>query len=175
MGHKKLRDLDVVPIFFALEVVFDQDERLFRRTTHPIKFPVRAAFFDRRDFYFVDIETREVHPRSAKEQIGSHGVTCRCCDERPRLFGGCGQYNRTTHFGKQFVHPATKLCPPKSRPLRRGNLFQQPSIRVIARLDRRWRWRRPTQASPAFSGNAVSNVLQRPSDALRDTQSANQC
>ncbi len=137
MGHEKLRDLDVVPIFFALKAVFDQNDRLLRRTTYAIKFPIRAAFFDRRDFHFVAIETREVHPRSAKEQISSHGVRCRCCDECHRLFGGSGQYNRTTHFGKQFVHPATKSCPPKSRPLRRGNLYQQRNIHVIARLDQR--------------------------------------
>jgi hypothetical protein len=67
-----LRDLDVMPVFFALQIVFNQDQRLMRRTMDSIKLPVRASFFDRPDFYVIDIQTREMHSRLSKKHRGSH-------------------------------------------------------------------------------------------------------
>ena len=37
---QELRDLDVVTILFALEIVFHQNQRLLRRATNPIEFSV---------------------------------------------------------------------------------------------------------------------------------------
>src|ERR1043166_5887658 len=72
VGGEKLRDLDVVPVFFTLQIVFHEDERLFRRAIHSIKFSVGAAFLDWRDFYLIVIEPREMHSRLAKQEIGFH-------------------------------------------------------------------------------------------------------
>src|SRR5205823_14243896 len=69
---QKLRDLDVVAVLFALEIVFYQDKRLLGRATAAIKFPVGAAFFDRSNHYFIDIESRKVSPRLPKKELGSH-------------------------------------------------------------------------------------------------------
>ena len=73
MGVEKLRDLDVMPVFFALQIVFNEDQRLIRRTMDSIKFAVRASFFNWPDFYVIDIQTRKMHPRSAEKQRSSHG------------------------------------------------------------------------------------------------------
>jgi hypothetical protein len=48
---EKFRDLDVMPIFVALQIVLNQDERLIRRATNAIKFSIGPAFFDRMNFY----------------------------------------------------------------------------------------------------------------------------
>src|SRR5260370_4848418 len=40
MCVEKVCDLDVMPVFFAFQIVFHQDKRLLRRTTDPIKFAV---------------------------------------------------------------------------------------------------------------------------------------
>jgi len=93
VGIEKFCDRDVVPVFFALQIVFHEDERLRRRAIHSIKFSVRAAFLDWRDFYLIDIETRKMHSRLAKKEIGSHGPRYRCCDGRRSLCSGSGQYN----------------------------------------------------------------------------------
>ena len=69
---QKLRDLDVVAVLFALEIVFYQDKRLLGRATDAIKFPVGPAFFDRSNLYFIDIESRKVSPRLPKKELGSH-------------------------------------------------------------------------------------------------------
>src|SRR5205807_6764553 len=69
---EKLRDLDVMPVLFPLEVVLYQNERLLRRATDPVEFPVGAAFLNRRNLYFVDIESRKVPPRLAKKDFGFH-------------------------------------------------------------------------------------------------------
>src|SRR3989442_1038990 len=37
---EKLRDLDVMPILVALQIVLNQDQRLALRATNPIKFPI---------------------------------------------------------------------------------------------------------------------------------------
>src|SRR5436190_3515641 len=37
---EKVRDLHVMPVFFALQIVFHQDERLIWRATDPVKFAV---------------------------------------------------------------------------------------------------------------------------------------
>jgi hypothetical protein len=72
VGIEKFCDRNVVPVFFAFQIVFHEDERLLRRAIHSIKFSVRAAFLDWRDFYLIDIETRKMHSRLAKKEIGSH-------------------------------------------------------------------------------------------------------
>src|SRR6266404_2660113 len=93
VGLEKFCDRDVVPIFFALQIVFHEDERLLRRAIHSIEFSVRAAFLDWRDFYLFDIETRKMHSRLTKQEIGSHGPIYRYCDGRRSLCSGSGQYN----------------------------------------------------------------------------------
>src|SRR5436190_18835554 len=69
---QKLRDLDVVAVLFALEIVFYQDKRLLGRATDAIKFPVGAAFFDRSNPYLIDIESLQVSPPLPKKDLGSH-------------------------------------------------------------------------------------------------------
>src|SRR3984893_1366510 len=69
---EKLRDLDVMPVFLTLEIIFYQDERLIRRRAHAVKFSVRPTFLNRRDVYVVDIEMRNACPRLAKQEIGLH-------------------------------------------------------------------------------------------------------
>src|SRR5205807_7602278 len=54
---EKVGDLHVMPVFFPLQIVFHQDERLLRRATDPIKFAVRSAPVNRRNLYLRDIET----------------------------------------------------------------------------------------------------------------------
>ena len=69
---EKLRDLDVMPVLFALEIIFYQNERLVGRRAHTIKFSVRSAFLNRRDVYVIDIEPRKARPRLVKQEIGLH-------------------------------------------------------------------------------------------------------
>src|SRR5436190_22484530 len=71
VGIEEVRDLDIMPIFFARQIVFHQDERLVRRAMNPIKFAIRSAPVNRGDLYFRDIETRKMHPGWSNEQIGS--------------------------------------------------------------------------------------------------------
>jgi hypothetical protein len=62
-----------MPVFFALEIVFHENESLFGQALDPVEFPVRTAPIDRRDLYLIDIQTREMHARLAKKEIiGSH-------------------------------------------------------------------------------------------------------
>src|ERR1700738_4962331 len=72
VGFEKLRDLDVMPVLFALEIIFYQDERLVRRRADAIKLPVRSAFLDRGDIDVIDIELRNARSRLAKQEIGLH-------------------------------------------------------------------------------------------------------
>jgi len=72
VGFQKLRDFDVVTILFPVEIVFDQNECLVRRAMNPVKAAIGSALFDRRDFDFIDIEARKVHPRLANKEIGPH-------------------------------------------------------------------------------------------------------
>src|SRR5437762_13450171 len=72
VGLEKLRDLDVVTVLFAFEIVFHQNERLFGRAANPVKFPVRTTLLDRRNFYFIDIESRKVSSRLAKKDFCFH-------------------------------------------------------------------------------------------------------
>ena len=72
---EKLCDLDVMPVFFALQIVPNQDQSGSCRictAMDSIKFPVRTSFFDRPDFYLIDIQTRKMHSRLSKKQRGSH-------------------------------------------------------------------------------------------------------
>src|SRR5207249_9899499 len=59
MLGKKVRDGYVVAIFFPLQIVLYQNERLLCRATDPIVFAVRSAFLNRRDFDLGDIQARE--------------------------------------------------------------------------------------------------------------------
>src|SRR5436190_9137958 len=70
VGIEEVRDLDIMPVFFARQIVFHQDERLVRRAMNPIKFAIRSAPVNRGDLYFRDIETRKMHPCSSNEQGG---------------------------------------------------------------------------------------------------------
>jgi hypothetical protein len=72
MRVEELRNRDVMPIFFALQVIFNQDQTLLLGTTNPIKVSVRSAFFDWLDFYLADIQAREMHSRLSKKKVGSH-------------------------------------------------------------------------------------------------------
>jgi hypothetical protein len=40
VGVEKFRDLDVMPVFFALQIVFNKDQLSIRSATDSIKFPV---------------------------------------------------------------------------------------------------------------------------------------
>jgi hypothetical protein len=72
MGVEKLRDLDVVPVFFALQIVFNQDQLLVRGAIDSIKFSVRASFFDWLDCDLIDIQTRKMHSRLSEKQRRFH-------------------------------------------------------------------------------------------------------
>src|SRR5437016_2706528 len=108
---EKLRDLDVVPVLFALEIIFYQDERLFRGTTDAVKFPVRSALFDRQNFYFIDIESRKVPPRLAEKDLGSHesDVDVAMCAS-----GGFSGADNTTN---QFTFGSNLCTGPQNRVL----------------------------------------------------------
>ena len=75
---QELGDLDVMPVLFPLEIVFNQNDRLIRRTADAIKFPVRTAFLDRRDFDLGFFESREMNSRLPEQQVGLRGSRCRC-------------------------------------------------------------------------------------------------
>src|SRR5437899_5066379 len=176
---EKLRDLDVMPVFFALQIIFHQDQSgscRIRTAMDPIKFPVRTSFFDRPDFYLIDIQTRKMHSRLSKKQRRSHsGFRCRCCDGCRWPFFGSGQYNPEADFGKQFVRPATKLCLQGSLSLRLGNVLQQLSNRVTPRWDRRTRWSGSGPPTPRFSRTEGASAPSQSHDELPDTLFANQC
>ena len=72
MAVEKLRDLDVMPVFFALKIVSNKNQPSIRSAMDSIKFPIRASFFDWGDFYLVEIQTREMHSRSSEKQRRSH-------------------------------------------------------------------------------------------------------
>ncbi len=72
---EKSRDLDVMPVFFALQIVFNEDQSgscRIRAALDSIKFPVRASFFNWPDLYVIDIQTRKMHSRSSEKQRRSH-------------------------------------------------------------------------------------------------------
>src|SRR5205814_6904947 len=65
-------DLDIMPVFFALQIVLNENQPLIRSATDPVKFPVGATFLNWRDFYLTDIQTRKMHSRLSKKQGCSH-------------------------------------------------------------------------------------------------------
>ena len=133
-GRKKFSDADIVPVFFALEIIFDQDERLVSRTSDAIKSPIRAAFFNRADLDSARAKCRQPKSCLAKEQIGLHLKLSR----RARFlqpFDGCGQYNFPAHFEKQFVHLARQWCRVVLRPSRSGNWLRVNKNRTEWRSD----------------------------------------
>ena len=69
---QKLRDLDVMPVFFAIPIVLNQDQRLFGGAADPVELAVRSAFLDWRNFDFVDVEPRKMEAGLAEKQVGSH-------------------------------------------------------------------------------------------------------
>ncbi len=79
MELEKFRDFYVMPIFVALQIVLNQDERLIRRATNPIKFSVGPAFFDWANFYIGYIQQRKMHPCAPEKKVGPH-TRCRCFD-----------------------------------------------------------------------------------------------
>src|SRR3954454_12910216 len=72
MFAEEICDRHVMTIFFPLQIVFYQNERLLRRTTDPIKFAIRSAFLNWCDFYLADIQQRKMLPRASNKQVGSH-------------------------------------------------------------------------------------------------------
>ena len=74
MPVEKLRDLDVMLVFFELQIVFNKDQPLIRGAINSIKLPVRASFFNWADFYLIEIQTRKMHSRSSEKQRRSHGL-----------------------------------------------------------------------------------------------------
>src|SRR5437588_7012395 len=75
---QELRDLNVVPVLFALEAVLNENDRLIRRAADTVKFPVRAAFLDRRDFDLRFLEAWKMNPRLPEQLIGPGRSRCRC-------------------------------------------------------------------------------------------------
>src|SRR5436305_11532682 len=69
---EKLRDLDVVLVFFAAAIVLHQYQRLFGGASNAIKFAVGPAFLNRRNSYFIDIESRKMPGGLAEKELGSH-------------------------------------------------------------------------------------------------------
>src|SRR5438132_14008482 len=69
-GRKKFSDPDIVPVFFALEIIFDQDERLVSRTSDAIKSPIRAASFNRADLDSARAKCQQPKSCLAMAQIG---------------------------------------------------------------------------------------------------------
>src|SRR2546423_8940454 len=59
-------------VLFTLQIIFNQDERLFGRASDPVKFPIGAAFLDRRNVYLINVELWKVAPGLAKQELGSH-------------------------------------------------------------------------------------------------------
>src|SRR4029077_14299748 len=57
-----------------LQIVLNKNQPLIRSAVDSIKFPVRTSFFDRPDFYVIDIQTRKMHSRLSEKQRGSHGL-----------------------------------------------------------------------------------------------------
>src|SRR5262245_6358887 len=81
VGIEKFCDLDVMPVFFALQIVFNKNQRLVRGTTNSIEFSIRSAFFDWANFYFCDIQARNMHPSSPEKKFSPH-IRCSYCDGR---------------------------------------------------------------------------------------------
>src|SRR4029077_13297046 len=74
VGVEEFRDLDVVPIFFALQIVFNKNQSLVRIAMDSIKFAVRASLFNWPDFYLIDVQPRKMHSRLSEKQRRSHGL-----------------------------------------------------------------------------------------------------
>ena len=172
---EKFGNLDVMLILFALQIVFDQNHRLVHGATNSIKFPVRSSSFDGPDFYLIDIQTREMHPRSPEKKVGSHNFRCRCCDGRRWPVFGNGQYKPVGDFWKQFVHRPTKSCLPESLPTQRDNPVRRLCSRVIARLDRQSRSCGSTISNRSFLHGVASIGRGKACGAPRDSQRANRC
>src|SRR5437667_12150416 len=67
-----LRDVYVMPVFFAVEIVLNKDQLLIRGAIDSIKFSVRASLFDWLDCYLIDIQTRKMHSGLSEKQRRSH-------------------------------------------------------------------------------------------------------
>src|SRR5689334_6699488 len=102
MGLQELRDLHVMPVFFAIPVVLHQDQRLLSGAANAIKFAVRAAFLDWRDFYPINVEPREVESRLMEKQLGFHDskvdVPMIPCDS----FSGADNTTKQLGFGSNL-------------------------------------------------------------------------
>src|SRR2546421_1562566 len=75
---QELRDLDVMPVLFALEAVLNENDRLFRCAPDAVEFPIRTAFLERRDLDLRFLEAREMNPRLPEQLIGPGRSRCRC-------------------------------------------------------------------------------------------------
>ena len=72
-------------------------------------------------------------PRSSKKQFGSHNSDVDVAMDATDLFSGADNTSLQAGFGKQFLHPATKLCPPGLHPRRRGSFVPRLCSRATAR------------------------------------------
>src|SRR5207247_7358864 len=102
-------------------------------------------------------------------------IRCRCRAGYRWLFVGSEQYNPEGDFWKQFVHQATKLCPPESLPRQRGILLRQLCSHPIVRLDPPSRFSIRTEASRASSHSPASTVFGELCDERRDIKRENRC
>ena len=82
------------------------------------------------------VQCREGFPRSSNKQVHSHKFRCRRRDGCRSPVFGSGQYRPPTGFGKQFLHPATKLCLPGSLLRRRGSFVLRLYSHAIERSNR---------------------------------------
>ena len=73
--RQKLRDLDVMPVLFPLQIVLNQNDRLLRRTTDPVKFSVGAALLDRSDPDLRFFEPRKMNAGLPEKLVLDVGVT----------------------------------------------------------------------------------------------------
>ncbi len=91
--------------FFALQIVLNQDQSGSCRictAMDSIKFPVRTSFFDRPDFYLIDIQTRKMHSRLSKKQRGSHKSDVDVAMDAADLFSGADNTTMKLTFGSDF-------------------------------------------------------------------------
>src|SRR4051812_47618630 len=143
---EELRDSYVMTVLFSLEVVLNQDQLLFGCVVDPVKFPARAALFDRSDLHRVDVDPRKMDPSLAKKGLGFH-FRRRGRGEIRRLFDGSGQYSVRAHYGKRFLHPATGCCSRSSPRIPPGSFQQQPCILTVPPRLRSGRSDAPAEAT----------------------------
>ena len=77
MLGQELGDLDIMAVFFPLEIVLYQDDCLLGRTTDPVELAVGSALLDWRDPDFRFLEPWKMNPRLPEKQV-RFCSRCRC-------------------------------------------------------------------------------------------------